>query len=289
MSKLQKRIFALVCAAILLLCGVTAALADFERKEDAPQILVCTEIPLFVDSSYLGSGFVIDSVPYVPLLAFTECILESPCEAEWDQATSTVNLRTGVVEMALTTDKTYMVVNGRYLPLETGVYNINGTIMVPLRVLATIFNLHLSLDEEAWCIRIDMGNMCLLESGEEFYPAEDLYWLSRVISAEAGNQPLNGMIGVGNVVINRVNDDSGLFSDSIKGVIFQTGQFDVVSAGTIYEEPRSMAVVAAKLCLEGCNTVGESKWFVNPTCGHTAWFYAHKTFEVSIADHLFYT
>ena len=295
MSKISRRLFVLFCALALLVSipGLSAmTVRDADAGEDGAgegQVVACTEIPLFIDADYIGSALVINSVPYVAFLAFTECILNDDCDAHWDQDTGTAVITCGVVEMQLTTDDPYIIVNGRYLPLENDVYNINGTVMIPLRVLAKIFNLNLSVDRNAWCIRIDTGNMMLLESGKDFYRKEDLYWLSRVISAEAGNQPLEGMIGVGNVVLNRVSDDSGEFPDTVKEVIFQPGQFDVVRNATVYADPVDMAVIAAKLCIEGFNTVGESKWFVNPTIGHVHWFYINRTFEVSIADHLFYT
>ena len=81
---------------------------------------------------------------------------------------------------------------------------------------------------------------------------------------------------------------SGAFDRGIQGVIFQQGQFDVVPSGTIYLTPSEDAVTAAKLCLEGYNTVGDAKWFVNPAIGATGWFRTYKTLALTIADHDFY-
>ena len=61
-----------------------------------------------------------------------------------------------------------------------------------------------------------------------------------------------------------------------------------VQNGTIYNEPSDDAVTAAKLCLEGYNTVGDSKWFLNPRIGISTWMQTYKTLECSIADHDFY-
>ena len=46
--------------------------------------------------------------------------------------------------------------------------------------------------------------MCIRDS---YYGARDVYWLSHIINAEAGNQPMDGQIAVGNVVLNRVADE----------------------------------------------------------------------------------
>lgn len=51
-------------------------------------------------------------------------------------------------------------------------------------------------------IQITSGSGPIL-SGEQAYQADVVYWLSRIIYAESGNQPLDGKIAVGNVVLNR--------------------------------------------------------------------------------------
>lgn len=61
---------------------------------------------------------------------------------------------------------------------------------------------------------------------------DEAQMLMRIASAEAGNQGIHGMYLVMRVVINRVLDDD--FPDSIKGVIFQKGQFETISKGTYY-------------------------------------------------------
>ena len=297
MSKNCKKLFALLCAAVLfvsLWCPPVFAAGRTYGKtgglsKSSPTVLRCTAIPLYIDNDYLGSGIVVNSVPYVPLLAFTECILQDNCEAIWDQESGTATIMSDVLVLNVTTDECYMTANDRYYYLSDAVYNVNGTILVPLRVMAQVFSLELELDQEAWNIRIDTGNICVPLPGDQFYDETDLYWLSRVISSEAGNQSMEGMIGVGNVVLNRVRDERGSFGKTVADVIFQPGQFDVVPSGTIYNQPRERAVIAAKLCLEGYNTVGASRWFVNPEIGQTSWFDMYRTYEVTIGDHLFYS
>ena len=289
MSKLYKRLLSLIFAAALLTSclGITVLAAD--KKEPAPLILHYTDVPLYENGQYLGSGIMMDAVIYVPLLSFTEYMLQDVCDVVWHQESSTATLSSDALTITLTTDDAYMVANDRYLYLAEGAYNINGTIVVPISALARIFHLGLDLDEAAWELQIDNSEFEILAPGSEYYDESDLYWLSHVIYSEAGNQPLEGMIGVGNVVLNRVNDSTGLFRDTIYDVIFQPGQFDVVSAGTLYLTPTDEALIAAKLCLEGYNTVGDSKWFVNPYYGNASWFYHNTTYELNIADHLFFS
>lgn len=56
-----------------------------------------------------------------------------------------------------------------------------------------------------------------------------------LVRSEAGNQDLTGKRLVVDVVLNRVDSDQ--FPDTIEGVIFQKGQFTVVSDGTYWDAP----------------------------------------------------
>ena len=71
--------------------------------------------------------------------------------------------------------------------------------------------------------------------------------------------------------------------DSAHGV-----QFSPVSLGTIYDEPNEESIAAAKICLEGCDLVGDSLYFVNPEVGVSDWFAESRTFVASVGDHDFY-
>ena len=82
------------------------------------------------------------------------------------------------------------------------------------------------------------------------YSENDLYVLSHIISAEAGNCSEEMMIAVGSVVLNRVADDR--FPDTIEEVVFQKNplQYSPTENGTYWNEPTEGAVEVAKLLLE---------------------------------------
>ena len=85
---------------------------------------------------------------------------------------------------------------------------------------------------------------------EKSYSEEDLYVLSHIISAEAGNCQEEMMLYVGSVVLNRVESDE--FPDTIYEVVFQTDplQYGPTKDGSYYEEPTPEAVEAAEKLLE---------------------------------------
>ncbi len=117
------------------------------------------------------------------------------------------------------------------------------------------------------------------------YTEEDLYWLSRVINAEAGSEWLKDTFqqDVGSVVLNRTQDSR--YPDSIKDVIFQKGQYECVSNGSIYKEPSAKSIANAKYILEKGSTlpkgvVGQSQFvqgeihstYFDPILGTTTYF-----------------
>lgn len=276
--------FARLCVFILLI----NVLGSFALAVETPVEVGYKEIPLYLDGEYIGAGYLIGDFTYVPVVSFCETVMGTDLTVNWNQEDQSVTLDAPDVHILFDTADTYFMVNDRYLYLPDGAYNVNGTLLMPIRTLAKIFNASVNWDYSAWSIDINLSQYGILESGESFYDEESLYWLSRVISAEAGIEPFLGQIGVGNVVLNRVEDTSGFFPNTIKGVIFQSGQFQVVPAGTIYNEPFKESVIAAKLCLEGYNVVGESLYFLNPAISSNYWFRATQTYVTTIKNHEFY-
>lgn len=121
------------------------------------------------------------------------------------------------------------------------------------------------------------------------YDYEDLYWLSRIISAEAKGESFTGQIGVGSVVLNRVKSKE--FPNTVKGVVFDTKygtQFTPVSNGSIYQTPTQSAVVAAKMCLDGYTLSGSVLYFVNPSIASSSWIQNNRKYAFRVGNHEFY-
>lgn len=91
---------------------------------------------------------------------------------------------------------------------------------------------------------------------EKPYTDEDLYILSHIISAEAGNCSKDMMLSVGSVVLNRVQDDR--FPNTIEEVVFQQGQYSPTWNGAYYAEPTEAACEVAKTLLEEGPTIDPS-------------------------------
>lgn len=121
------------------------------------------------------------------------------------------------------------------------------------------------------------------------YDYEDLYWLSRIISAEAKGESFTGQIGVGTVVLNRVR--SSQFPNTIKGVVFDKKygtQFTPVANGSIYDKPTESAVVAAKMCLDGYTLSNSVLYFLNPRISTSSWIQNNRKYAFRVGNHDFY-
>ena len=96
------------------------------------------------------------------------------------------------------------------------------------------------------------------------YSDSTLKLLASIIFCEAGNQPYDGQVAVGAVVMNRVR--SGSFPDTITDVIYQSGQFTPAMTGWLDSVLASggytdSAMQAAADALAGSNPVGDCLYF----------------------------
>lgn len=207
--------------------------------------------------------------------------LDPMVEVLWDGQTATL-VHWGVMSLTATPGMSYVVTNERYLYVPNQVVTVNGSVMLPLDVLCKAF--------DATCISHADGSFDLftgsgaLAYGGQFYDSSDLYWLSRIINAESGNQPLNGKIAVGNVILNRVKDSR--FPNSVYSVIFQKNQFTPARTGSINRTPNAESVLAAKLCLDGAVALDNVLYFNQK--GLRCWAASNRPFVATIAGHNFY-
>ncbi len=177
----------------------------------------------------------------------------------------------------------YISVNERYFYVPDGIFLQDGNTMLPLRILCTALGATTNWLPMTGDISIDQTAPPVVH-GDLYYNEDDLYWLSRIISAESKNQPLAGKIGVGTVIMNRV--ESTRYPDNIKDVIFQTNQFTPAATGSVYNTPTEDSIIAAKLVLDGARETGDSIFF--NVVGLDSWAANTKTYVTTIADHSFY-
>ena len=98
----------------------------------------------------------------------------------------------------------------------------------------------------------------------EAYVRTNQELLASIIYCEAGNQPYEGQVAVGAVIMNRVK--SGSYPNSIEEVIYQSGQFGPAATGWLNRVRSSKgysqtALQAAVDALNGSNPIGNCLYF----------------------------
>jgi hypothetical protein len=233
-----------------------------------------------------GEAAIIDDVTYVPLRSFSE--LMGAEKIEWNDKTKTATVKKYNMKANVSQSTPYIEASGRYFYLSNPLKNINDRIFLPVRIAAKLFCVDVDWNSSSRTVMLKSTNKQFL-SGSEYYNSDDLYWLSRIINAEASGESLRGKIAVGNVVINRRASKS--YPNTIYGVIFDRKngtQFSPVAIGTIYKTPNAESVIAAKICLEGYTLSDSILFFMNPRIATNNWISKNRPFAFRIGNHNFY-
>lgn len=224
----------------------------------------------------VGEAPVYENTTFVSLRSLAQQLLPG-CAVRWEDGQAAV--RAEGLRLTARPGESLLVYNGDPIGLSQSVRLEEGRTLVPIRPLADVFGLEVSWDAAT-------GEVALSTPAEE---EDELYWLSRIISAESQGECWEGKLAVGNVVLNRVRSPE--FPDTIYGVIFDPrwgGQFEPVRNGTIYNEPTPESIRAARACLEGVNVVGDSLYFLAPELTDNHWTMENRAFVTTIGVHWFY-
>ena len=277
---MTKGIKLLSVIAVLMICFLSlpintfaASAKDYER------------IPIYLNGKEIkdSEALLIDSLTYIPLRKLAESVRD--CTIKYNDKTRTATVSYANTTISLTTGRRYISVNGRYFYCIGEVKNVNGSLYVPIRPLARALQLNVEWNSKTRSVELEKASWTL-EDAESYYNADELYWLSRIIEAEAGGEILEGKIAVGNVVLNRVADKR--YPNTIYGVIFdfKNGiQFTPAYTGTVYNTPSHESIIAAKMCLEGYEIVDGVLFFFNPRIATSNWISKNRPFAARIGRH----
>lgn len=308
---MKKRLCVLL-AASLLFCSLTPAAMAEKTEIDAPatgpahdQMIDPPEDPpqqkpvhtptkeekdaitVYVDGKKLThspAAVLSEETTFVPLQIISFALGADMVQT--DEESGYVMIRSKGLKLIAKADEKLIMANGRCIYVPTGFKTVNGSLYVPVRVLCKAFGAQVEWDGYDSVVYITTSDTPI-ESAEAFYDENDLYWLSHIVHAEAGNDTLEGMIAVANVVLNRLNNPR--FPDTIYGVVFDNSagiQFTPAYSGSIYLTPSDTAVLAAKLALDGANVAGDSLYFNR--AGMNSWAAKNCILYGTIGYHDFY-
>ena len=114
--------------------------------------------------------------------------------------------------------------------------------------------------------------------------SSDLNLLSRLVYGEARGEQYIGQVAVAAVVLNRVKSSN--FPNTVAGVIYQSGAFDVVSDGQINLTPNQTAKSAAQDALNGWDPSNGALYYFNPNTATSKWIWSRKI-TLTIGSHMF--
>lgn len=254
------------------LCGLLAAAALVLPAQAARTVPVQVDGTRLAGTSYLENG-----VTYTPLRYLLDAM--GGWTVSWDSQAQEAVAVSGYTRLTADPAEDTVTVNGRSHSGQVTVRN--GRTYVPLRLVSEA--LGGSAEWDPW-----MSGAAVTSAGAD-HDAADLYWLSRIISAESCGESMEGQIAVGNVVLNRVA--SREFPDTIPGVIFDKVdgvQFEPVSNGTVYKTPTAQSVEAARRVLAGEQVIGKALYFYAPALSQGTWINANRTYYKTIGCHRFY-
>ena len=224
-----------------------------------------------------------NGVTYVSLSVMARQLAPA-AQISWDGSAATV--ATDKLSLTAKVGQLYVEANGRYLYVPEAVQLTQaGQVIVPLRTVAKAFDAAVGYDPATGRTTVTSGSGAI-QHGDSFYNQDDLFWLSRVIHRESGNQPMEGMMAVGNVVLNRVADP--VFPDTVEGVLAQKNQFSTYKSGVLAAtQPSERSIIAAKLVMDG-GVVEETEGALYFDSGSTSWAARNKELIATIGGHKFY-
>lgn len=234
-----------------------------------------------------NSVFGIGSTTYVPLFRFCDWL--GVFQYKYDKKTGVASVSGDNLEISAKEGMLYIVANGRYFYTVDKIINFNGETYVPIRTITKALNSKVEWSGTEGKFKVYSGDTSLLKSASQVYREDEIYWLSRIINAEAGGESLQGKLAVGNVILNRVR--SSALPNTIYSVIFDKKygvQFTPTINGTIYKAPNAESIIAAKMCIEGYSLSSDILYFFNPKKSPSNWISNNRKFAFQVGNHAFY-
>jgi len=195
---------------------------------------------------------------------------------------------------------TVVKLNGDWVELKIEDENVSGYVKKEFVEFIVSFKEAVSKEEEQKLLQLQAEERAKKETEIKYsngvsYTEEDVKLLACLIHSEAGTQSYEGKLAVANVVLNRVK--SSKYPDSIKAVIYQSGQFTVAKSGSLQKQldnydhycsnSQLMSIKAARAALEGANNIGDRMYFHSYKAAAKKG-YTSISDSVKIGDHLFW-
>lgn len=282
----MKRFFRIFSITLLLICTFSFAQPNLSIKVNNKTI------------SSDVAPFIKNGTTYVPVKFVAEALKVD--SVTWNSENRSIIIKNSGNTILLFINKNYAYVNNQYTALNNNTLIKGNRTFVPIRFVSEILGAKVEWDEDTYTVSISTQNTSSVvknsttpststTTSNETITNDDVYWLSRIIEAEAAGEPYKGKVAVGEVILNRVRSQE--FPNTIWGVIFDKNfgvQFEPVANGTIYNTPSADSIKAAKEALNGSSYVGDCLYFLNPKIASSTWISKNRQYYTTISNHEFY-
>ena len=272
--------------ASLFLAAVTIAVVMALTQSFAVE--AADSVNVSVNGSKITGAQLVGGVTCVPLRSFMTKLTNGKASITWNAEKRTATVKTSDLTLTVTDGQSYIVANGRYIWCYAKNYIKDGRTMTAVRPLAKSLGASVTWTGETRSVTVGSATRAI-ERGSTYYKSEDLYWLSRIISAESKGEPLAGKLAVGAVIYNRIKSPD--CPNTIYGVIFDRKngvQFTPISNGTIYNIPTNESIIAAKICMEGYIINDDILYFSTVQIMNTCWAGRNREYVMTIGNHAFF-
>lgn len=230
------------------------------------------------------NGIVINDTHYIPARAAANVL---GAAYNYNSTSKTAKMTLSGLELIMTAGCYVSYGNERALfSMTPNVLMSDGRLYVPASSFIKAIGMKAVASDTSLNIT---GSYKPLVHAKDYYRDDEVFWLGRIIHAEAQGEPLLGKIAVGNVVLNRVR--SNYYPNTIYGVIFDKKygvQFSPILNGSIYNTPSFNSTLAAKICLEGFDVANGAFFFLQPRLSTSSWIPKNRDYTFTIGNHDFY-
>lgn len=231
--------------------------------------------------------FIENGTTMVPMRFVSEAL---GYDVGWQQSGQRISVSKGATQLRLQIGSKTAYVGNQAQTLSIAPRIENDRTYLPVRWICETLGAEVDWSDVYHVVSIEKDGVTVPTSLQSTaYTTDEIFWLGRIIEAESAGEILDGKIGVGNVILNRVR--SSEYPNTIYGVIFDKKhgvQFQPVMNGAIYNSPSKESVHAAKLSLSGAKTAGECLFFLNPRIATNYWIVNNRVFHKTIGNHDFY-
>ncbi len=157
---------AIAAAIVLSLASVITVLAEdmnegdaFVLRADMGQASEDSEalVTVYIDNvEYAGAAFLKDAVTYVGIREFS--LYMGAHSVDWDGTAKIATITADNLTITAQNGSKYINANGRYLWIRDGIINLDGTMYVPIRVIAQAFDCSVAWSEEEHTAYLTSGS-----------------------------------------------------------------------------------------------------------------------------------